>query len=51
MGKAYDGKKRWNETVLQTTDAASGAAGSATKKRYSGAFFCGSCGFHAMPIS
>ncbi|KAI9986663.1 hypothetical protein PInf_025618 [Phytophthora infestans] len=38
MGKAYDGKKRWNETILATTARASAAGGrqTATKKRLSG---------------
>ncbi|KAL7678566.1 putative Rab-GTPase-TBC domain, calponin domain, Zinc finger, HIT-type, CH domain superfamily [Plasmopara halstedii] len=38
MGKAYDGKKRWNETILATTarDSATGGRHAATKKRLSG---------------
>ncbi|CAH0481006.1 unnamed protein product [Peronospora belbahrii] len=38
MGKAYDGKKRWNETILATTRRDFGAGGrhNATKKRLSG---------------
>ncbi|KAL4155022.1 hypothetical protein PRNP1_007136 [Phytophthora ramorum] len=38
MGKAYDGKKRWNETILATTVRSSAAGGrhTAAKKRLSG---------------
>ncbi|POM74018.1 Ca2 :Cation Antiporter (CaCA) Family [Phytophthora palmivora] len=38
MGKAYDGKKRWNETILATTARASTTSGrhTAVKKRLSG---------------
>ncbi|KAG1711775.1 hypothetical protein DVH05_009018 [Phytophthora capsici] len=38
MGKAYDGKKRWNETILATTARAPTAGGrhTAAKKRLSG---------------
>ncbi|KAG6619411.1 Ca2 :Cation Antiporter (CaCA) Family [Phytophthora cinnamomi] len=38
MGKAYDGKKRWNETILATTARAPAAGGRHTpaKKRLSG---------------
>ncbi|KAG7376949.1 Zinc finger HIT domain-containing protein 1 [Phytophthora boehmeriae] len=38
MGKAYDGKKRWNETILATTARASAAGGRphGAKKRLSG---------------
>ncbi|CAI5742952.1 unnamed protein product [Hyaloperonospora brassicae] len=38
MGKAYDGKKRWNETILATTARASTVAGriNGAKKRLSG---------------
>ncbi|KAL3674487.1 hypothetical protein V7S43_000435 [Phytophthora oleae] len=38
MGKAYDGKKRWNETILATTARASKSGGrhTAAKKRLSG---------------
>ncbi|TMW65143.1 hypothetical protein Poli38472_009310 [Pythium oligandrum] len=37
MGKAYDGKKKWTETILQTTAAtASDARRNAKKKRFSG---------------
>lgn len=36
MGRAYDGKKRWNETVLRTNAAATAQRAKKTK-RYSGA--------------
>lgn len=38
MGKAYDGKKRWNETILATTVRVSAASArhNAAKKRLSG---------------
>lgn len=37
MGKAYDGKKRWNETILRTTAAASATPKRAKKtQRFSG---------------
>lgn len=37
MGRAYDGKKRWNETVLRTNAAAATAQRAKKTKRYSGA--------------
>lgn len=42
MGRAYDGKKRWNETVLRTSAAAAATTtGRRAKKtkRFSGAVF------------
>lgn len=55
MGKSYDGKKRWNETVRQTAaalaaaDSRRGKHGAAGKKKVSDKRVSGACSAARTP--